>query len=67
MPTALLTLLICAAGADGDCRWVQPPQDPAPLFACVALSQASAARCAASHPNWSVRGVRCTGLRSATP
>lgn len=58
MSAALLTLLICAGAA---CRWVQPPQDPAPMMECLAIAQAQAARWAATHPQWSVRGVRCTG------
>jgi len=56
---AIFVILACINGTD--CRTLQPPQDPAPLMECLATSQAQAAKWQAAHPQWVVRGVRCSG------
>lgn len=58
----LATLMLYICLADGaQCRWIAPPQPDMSRSECMALSQATAARWAASHPLYLIRGISCTG------
>lgn len=56
-------LMIHACDIDG-CADIVPPQDDAGMPACMSTSQAVAAAWAATHPEWTIQSIWCSG---ATP
>lgn len=56
-------LMLHACNIDG-CSDIIPPQDDASMPACMATSQAVAAEWAATHPEWTIMSIWCSG---ATP
>lgn len=56
-------LMLHACDIDG-CADIVPPQDDAGMPACMSTSQAVAAAWAATHPEWTIQSIWCSG---ATP